>query len=105
MLRAAENLVQRLPAMSRDRLEADAFEQYGVSKALELIGEAASRVSLEFRAAHPELPWKKIIGMRNVLVHDYQRVDWVRIWTTVEDDVPGLLTALRALLPPAPETG
>ena len=65
---------------------------------LELIGEAATHIPEDIRAAHPEIPWKAIIGARNHLIHGYSGIDNDLIWTMVEDAVPELLPALRRLL-------
>ena len=69
---------------------------------LEIIGEAARRVSTEFRHAHPEIPWAKIIAHRNVLVHEYDEIRQERLWKTATIDVPLLITPLKELLPPEP---
>lgn len=73
-----------------------------MSKAIELVGEAAWRVSEPFRDAHPEVPWTAIIGMRHRLVHDYRGINLRRLWDIVQHDVPPLLAALEALIPQAP---
>jgi uncharacterized protein with HEPN domain len=64
-------------------------------KCIEIVGEAASRASPEMREALPELPWPDIVGMRNRLIHAYFDVDHDRVWDTVHQDLPGLITALR----------
>ncbi len=67
-----------------------------------VIGEAASRLSDEFRASHPTVPWRKIVGMRNVLMHAYHRVDLSEVWRVTTQELPSLIVALDALLPPLP---
>ncbi len=69
-------------------------------KALETIGEAASRISDTFRSAHPEIPWREIIGMRNRLIHAYFEVDIDKVWETIQDDLPPLIDHLQLLMPP-----
>ena len=64
---------------------------------LEVIGEAATHVSGELRTAHPEVPWADIIGMRNVLIHAYRRVEPVLVWAAVER-LPELEAQIRAIL-------
>ncbi|MBN1815614.1 MAG: DUF86 domain-containing protein [Anaerolineae bacterium] len=68
--------------------------QDSVIRRLEVIGEAARRISDEGRAALPELPWKAMIGMRNV-IHGYDDVDLTVVWNTVKDDLPALIEALE----------
>ena len=69
-------------------------------RALEVIGEAAGKVSGLMRDAHPEIPWSDIIGMRNRLIHEYSRVDVRKVWDTVQNDIPQLIAALEPLVPP-----
>ena len=73
-----------------------------VERAVEIIGEAARRVSDDFRGVHPEIPWKKIIGQRNVLVHEYGEVRHERMWVLATADIPGLIRKLAPLVPPLP---
>ena len=68
-------------------------------EAVWLHGEAARRVGPEFRAAHPEIPWNQIVGMRHKLVHDYFEVDAGEVWLVVREDLPALLPLLEALAP------
>ena len=65
---------------------------------LELIGEAATHVPDRVRDAHPEIPWRTIIGARNRLIHGYAGIDNDLVWSIIQDDVPVLLPALRHLL-------
>ena len=65
---------------------------------IQTIGESARRVSPGYRAAHPEIPWRNIIGMRHKLVHDYLDVDTDIIWDVAAIELPRLLPALQRLL-------
>jgi uncharacterized protein with HEPN domain len=64
---------------------------------LELIGEAASHISDSVRAAHPQIPWRLVVAVRNRLIHGYLGVDNDVLWTIIRDDVPALLEQLRTL--------
>jgi uncharacterized protein with HEPN domain len=66
----------------------------------DMVGEAARRVSAAFMDAHPEVPWRLIIGQRNILAHGYGHIDHELLFRTVIDDLPGLIGQLQALLPP-----
>ena len=77
---------------------ADEREQWAVVSQLMLIGEAARRLSAEFRDQHPSIPWPKIIAMRNRLVHQYDKIDWPLVWTTAGRDIPKLLEVLEPLV-------
>ena len=91
-----------------DDLTFTAFEhsrmaQLAILKAVEIVGEAASRVSTERKEAHPEIPWSEIVGMRNRLVHGYFNINLQRVWETVQEDIPPLISQLEALVPPDEE--
>lgn len=64
---------------------------------IQIIGEAASRVSAEYRSAHPEVPWGEIIGMRHRVVHDYLGIDDEVVWATVTRDLPELIRIVEKL--------
>ncbi|MBI4403936.1 MAG: DUF86 domain-containing protein [Deltaproteobacteria bacterium] len=72
----------------------DMLRQAGVCRQLEIIGEAANRLSPQFRSQHPAVPWKKMIAMRNILIHMYEEVDVEELWATVKNDLPKLVTHL-----------
>jgi len=65
---------------------------------LEILGEAAARLSNEFRDRHPDIPWFKIIGMRNILVHDYFHIDPEAVWSAVTKDLPVIEQRINQLL-------
>ena len=67
-------------------------------RSLEILGEAANKVGPEFRAAHPELPWRQMVAARNVLIHGYEGTDPEIVWAIVEREVPALLAMARRLL-------
>jgi len=73
-----------------------------VERHLEIIGEAANRVSLSFREAHPELPWQRIVAQRNVLAHEYGEIEHALVWRVATIRVPELIQQLQRLLPPLP---
>ena len=98
MVDAAEEAVAAAASRTREDLEKDHIFALGLIKCVEIIGEAAARVSDEFRKAHPELPWAEIVGMRNRLVHVYFDIDLEQVWSTVKVDLPALIPQLRSLL-------
>jgi uncharacterized protein with HEPN domain len=74
-------------------------KQYAVTRAFEVIGEAARNVPVEIRAhVSSQLPWSEMIGMRNVLIHDYVGVDEAVIWRTIQEDLPSLCESVRGIL-------
>ena len=78
---------------SQNRLLQDA-----VARNLEIIGEAAKRLSPEARKATPTIPWKRITGMRDKLIHHYMGIDVQAVWDTVQESVPELRSAVTTLL-------
>ncbi len=72
-----------------------------MERAMEVVGEAARRVSPEFQSAHGEIPWALIIGQRNILAHEYGEVRSERIWETATVHVPTLIESLELLVPDA----
>ena len=71
---------------------------YATRKALEIMGEAAKKIPASFRAKHPEVPWKQIAGMRDILVHEYFGVDLAEVWHTVTQDIPELKRLLDKII-------
>ena len=69
-----------------------------VIRSIEVIGEAASKISIEFRQKYPYVPWQKIIGMRNRLIHVYFDIDYNIIWQTVKKNLPPLIEQLQSIL-------
>lgn len=72
---------------------------------MQILGEALRGVSPELRVRHGELPWSEIIGMRNILVHDYFDIDQDIVWSVVEHDLSGLRLALERILAELPSGG
>lgn len=72
--------------------------QDAVMRNLAVIGEAVKKLPTSIRSQHPEVPWKDIAGMRDVLIHDYVSVDITLVWDTVQRDLPILRAAVNALL-------
>jgi uncharacterized protein with HEPN domain len=77
----------------------NAEKQDAVLRRLEIIGEAAGRISPEVQKEFPAIPFREIRGMRNIIAHDYGEVDLERVWITVTEEVPLLLENLRKALP------
>ena len=97
MVEAAESAVQFIAGRQRPDLEEDRMLLFALVHAIEILGEAASRITDETRATYPGIPWRAIIGMRNRLIHAYFAINTTIVWQTVTQEIPVLLPQLRAL--------
>ena len=98
MIEFCERVLSYSSGKNQDEFFADAITYDATLRNLELIGEAATHIPSAVRAAHPEIPWRAIIGARNQLAHGYLFLDEDVIWSIILDAVPALLPALRELL-------
>jgi uncharacterized protein with HEPN domain len=96
MIEAAESALEFVSGRSRGDLETDRMLLFALIRAIEIVGEAASRVSPETRQAIKEIPWPAVIGMRNRLVHAYFDINYDTVWKTATDELSDLLPRLRA---------
>lgn len=95
---AIETIEQYLGTASYDRFIADKMMVDAVVRELEIIGEATSKLSKDFRSSNPEIPFRDIIDMRNVLIHDYAGVNTMIVWETCKNDLPALKKAVKKSL-------
>ena len=100
ILESARLALEYLRGKSREEFLADVQLQDAVMRRLAILGEAARRVSETGRLSRPELPWHEMIGMRNVVVHEYDDVDVAVVWDAAQRDLPPLIRALEKTLPP-----
>jgi uncharacterized protein with HEPN domain len=98
MLSAARLARGLLEGVAREAYLGDRMRQLALERALELLGEAARRVSAAFQSAHPEVDWRRIVGQRNVLAHEYGAIDQERLYRTGKDNVPALIASLERIL-------
>jgi uncharacterized protein with HEPN domain len=72
--------------------------QSAVIRQLEIIGEAGSKISIQTQTAFPDIPWRSIKAFRNLLIHEYFKVDTAEVWTTIQNDLPGLKEQMENIL-------
>lgn len=102
ILQAATKTIRAVQGKSLDDYLADEDLRLIVERRIEIIGEAARRVSEAFRAAHPDIPWRSMIGQRNVMAHQYDEIDHERIWNVISVGLSRLVRLLAPLVPPPP---
>jgi uncharacterized protein with HEPN domain len=98
MLDAALEAIGFAQGMDRTALSGNRLAILAIVKDIEIIGEAASKVSEARRNQHPQIPWRAIIDMRNHLIHGYFDVDVDQVWSTLAQDLPPLIAHLQKLL-------
>lgn len=92
--------IERYTVDGKERFVRDEMIQDAVVRNLEIIGEAAKQVDQSYRASHPEIPWRALAGLRDVLIHQYEGVDLERIWAMIASDLVSLRSTVGRLLPP-----
>jgi uncharacterized protein with HEPN domain len=79
-------------------IETDHVLELAPTRLLEIVGEAANRVSVETQSRYPEIPWRQIVGLRNRLIHGYDAVDLNILWDILQYDLPHLVATLREII-------
>lgn len=100
MLQSAEIVMDYVAGRSQTELTTDLQFQDAIIRRLQIIGEAARRISESTRQTLPTIPWTAINGMRNRLVHEYDEIDLDTVWDTVINSLPILISELEQVVPP-----
>ncbi len=98
MLDTANKAIGFVQDVTRKTFDNNELLRLSLTHLLQIIGEAARRVSPDFRAAYPQIDWKAIVGMRSKVVHDYLNVDEDIVWDTVLNELPSLVNELERIL-------
>ena len=103
MLQYSREAVSLARGRTRSDLDDDRLLNLALVRLMEVVGEAASRVSAAGRDEYPGIPWSRMTNMRNRLIHGYDVVDMDILWQTLQGDLPALIGALEGILGPEPE--
>lgn len=98
MLDAANHARHFADGKNRSALDNDLQFQFALTRAVEIVCEAACNITAEYQAKNPEIEWKQIMGMRQWLAHAYFKLDLDELWKTIEEDLPPLRAQLEAIL-------
>ncbi|MBD5261736.1 MAG: DUF86 domain-containing protein [Bacteroides sp.] len=98
MLEMAVLLEKEKYKHSLDIIKNDRVAFFGLSKIVEIIGEAAYKITKEFKEDHTDLPWKQIEGMRHILVHGYFSISAEVLWDVIENDIPTLIPIIESYI-------
>jgi uncharacterized protein with HEPN domain len=98
MLDHAREAVAMITGKGRTDLQRQRMLELALVRLIEIVGEAAARVSPEGQAEYSFIPWREVVGMRNRLIHGYDSIDLDVLWDTIEDDLPPLIDELERIL-------
>ena len=99
IFKAGQRIIEFAQGLSRTDLETDAMRLSAILYQIQIVGEATKRLSIEFRERHSDIPWSQAAGMRDIIAHQYDRLDLDVVWTVIQRSVPELLERIAPLLP------
>lgn len=97
ILKAAQSVLEFTSGLGEAELQQDKLRQSAILYQIVIIGEATKRLSAEFRALHSDVPWSEIAGMRDIVAHQYDRVEFTILWEAIQQDIPELIAAINPL--------
>jgi uncharacterized protein with HEPN domain len=97
ILECINNILSYTEGMNEDTFNKNFMVQDAVVRNFQIIGEATKRIKPDFKTSHPDIPWKKMTGMRDKLIHDYFQVDLETVWNTITKDIPLLYIYLKEI--------
>jgi uncharacterized protein with HEPN domain len=104
ILQAARRIREGVEGVTKEAFLKEWMRHSAIVRQIEIVGEATKRLSEEFRNSQPEIPWRSMAGMRDVVIHGYDHVDLEEVWKVAETDIPKLIISLEPLVPPEEST-
>ncbi len=98
ILESIANIENFSKGITKDELPKSVLKQYAIVRAIEIIGEAVKNIPKDFTSKYSEIPWKKIAGMRDKIIHQYFDIDFNLVWLVLEDDLPDLKKKIKRIL-------
>ena len=99
ILLAARKVLNYAGSMNQQEFDTNELVQDAIMRQLEIVGEAAGHITEEYCKEHPEIPWHKVIGLRNQIIHEYFRINRQIVWDTIKNDLPDLIRLIEPLVP------
>lgn len=98
IIQSAKQIQAFIKDVDKTQFNNSSLIQSAVIRQIEIIGEVTKRLSENFKSKHPEIPWKKIAGMRDILIHAYDHIDIDEVWNAVETAIPALVKQIEPLI-------
>jgi uncharacterized protein with HEPN domain len=99
MFQASREIVGFTKNFTLQRFSRNKLVRYSVERQIVVIGEAAKKISSDFKATHPEFPWRNLVTQRNIIAHEYGEILIERVWLAASDHIPKLLEMLEPFIP------
>ena len=99
IVQAGKQIQEFIQDVDKTQFEKSSLIQSAVIRQLEIIGEATKRLSEQFRLENPEIPWKNIAGMRDILIHAYDHVDINEVWNVIVTSMPAIMKQIQTIIP------
>ena len=98
ILENANDIIEFTESLDYEKFVSDKKTKNAVIRSLEIIGEASRYIDDEFRENHPNVPWREMVGLRNILIHQYFNVDTILLWKIINNDVPHMKNEIEKVL-------